>query len=285
MMSEHGLAEATEVLDEVTVWQPHSPEIRDFDISFDYKTDRPARNNPDPDRDSPLLRSHHQLLWTKELCSGVRFAPTAPSVRGHGYLIFTDASGERHWYGSDAITASYSNWLRPRPLVEAIAGLIEGQRARYLNPRYTIGSAMIWPVRKADRPTINQARGIRPLIADRIDLTLECIRRHYAEEPESPLADVLNAYADFFALFGRREQGFRCFVDFFHFQNLVTADYDEVRFFLPFNNFKLPGTPATTEGYVTYREATLNFIDKRGLRMAEWLGDNGPDAGVAAVVP
>ncbi|WP_454697832.1 DUF6994 family protein [Arthrobacter humicola] len=274
-MSGNGLA-----LDEVRGWQAHYPETRVFDTYFDFKTDRPAKTRPDPDRDSPLLRALHQRLWTKELCSGVRFAPTAPSVRGDGYLIFTDASGIRHWYGSDAITASYSQWLRPRRLVEAIAGLTEGQRARYLNPPYTIGSAMIWPVRKADRPTINQARGIRTSIADRIDLTLESIRRHYAEEPESPLADVLNAYADFFALFGRREQGFRCFVDFFHFQDLVSPDYDEVRFFLPLDNFKRPGTPATTEEYVTYREATLDFIEKRGRRMAEWLGEHHPDIDV-----
>ena len=68
-------------------------------------------------------------------------------------------SGARHWYGSDAITASYTGWLRPRPLVDAIAGLTEEQRARYLNPPYTIGSAMIWPVRSKDRPTINRHEG------------------------------------------------------------------------------------------------------------------------------
>ena len=243
-MSEHGL-----VLDEVRGWQPHSPGIRDFDTSFDYKTDGPARTKPDPDRDSPGLRLDHELLWTKKLKSGVLFAPTVPPNRGDGYLIFTDTSGARHWYGSDAITASYTNWLRPRPLVDAIAGLNEEQRARYLNPPYTIGSAMIWPVRSKDRPTINQARGLRSLVGDRMDLTLECIRRHYAGEPESPLTDVLNAYADFFALF----DGFAEFVDFFHLQDLVTPDYDEVRFYLPFENFKRRGTPATTEEHVTYR--------------------------------
>lgn len=205
------------------------------------------------------------------------FRPDRSISSGEGYLIFTDASGARHWYGSDAITPSYSRWLRPRPLVAAIAGLSEEQRARYLNPPYTIGSAMIWPVRKADRPIINQARGFSRLVSDRMDLTLECIRRHYAGEPESPLAGVLNAYADFFALFGRQEQGFRCFVDFFHFQDLVTPDHDDVRFFLPFNSFKRPGTPATTEEYVTYREATLDFIEKRGRRMAEWLRERYPD--------
>jgi hypothetical protein len=264
--------EPIRVLDEVRGWQAHYPETRVLDTSFDFKTDKPARNNPDPDRDSPSLRALHQRLWTKMLNSGVLFAPTVPPNRGDGYLIFTDTSGGRHWYGSDAITASYSSWLRPRPLVDAIAGLTEEQRARYLDPPYTIGSAMIWPVRKADRPTINQARGIRSLIADRMDLTLECIRRHYAGEPESPLADVIDAYADFFALF----DGFKEFVDFFHLQDLVSPDYDKVLFFLPLDNFKRPGTPATTDEYVTYREATLEFIAKRGQRIARWLEDNRP---------
>ncbi|MGP4033373.1 DUF6994 family protein [Pseudarthrobacter sp. 1C304] len=250
--------------------------MRIFDTSFDYKIDRPRKTKPDADRDSPRLRLDHELLWTKKLNSGVLFAPAGPPRRGDGYLIFTDASGGRHWYGSDAITASYTSWLRPRPLVDAIAGLSYGQRARYLDPPYTIGSAMIWPVRSKDRPTINQARGTRPRISDRIDLTLECIRRHYAGEPESPLADVINAYADFFALF----DGFTEFVDFFHYQDLVTPDYDVVRFFLPFDNFQRRGTPATTEEYVEYRENVLDFIAKRGQRMAKWVIENHPDVEV-----
>ncbi|MEQ7734941.1 DUF6994 family protein, partial [Escherichia coli] len=123
-----------------------------FDIFFDFKTDRPAKNRPDADRDSLKLRSLQELLWTKRLNSGVLFAPKAPLRRRDGYLIFTDSSGTRHWYGSDAITASYGRGLRPKALVAAIAGLDEEQRARYLHPPYTIGSAMIWPVRSKDLP-------------------------------------------------------------------------------------------------------------------------------------
>lgn len=247
--------------------------MRVFDTSFDYRTDKPAKTRPDVDRDSPRLRLDHQLLWTKKLNSGVLFAPTAPSARRDGYLIFTDDSETKHWYGSDAITASYSSWLRPRPLVDAIAGLTEEQRARYLHPPYTLGSAMIWPVRSKDRPTINQARGFSLLIADRMDLTLECIRRHYAGEPGSPLAGVINAYADFFKLF----DGFKEFVDFFHLQDLVTPGYDKVLFYLPFGNFERSGIPATTEEFVTYREATLEFIAARNRRMAKWVTENHPD--------
>lgn len=247
---------------------PQQQQPRVFDTSFDYQTDTPP--GTDPDSGSPRLRADHQLLWTKTLNSGVLFEPTARPKRTDGYLIFTDPSRVMHWYGSDAITHSYTGRARTASLANAIASLNEEQRARYLKPPYTIGSAMIWPVRKKERPTMNQARGLRSLIADRMDLTLECIRRHYAGEPESPLANVINAYADFFAFF----DGFKEFVDFFHFQDLVTPDYEEVRFYLPFDNFKRSGMPATKDEYVTYREATLEFVAARNRRMAEWVKEN-----------
>ena len=255
----------------------YTPTMRIFDTSFDYKSDKPARTRPDADRDSPLLRLDHELLWTKKLNSGVAFAPAAPSARRKGYLIFADpVNGNESWYGSDAITSSYTHWLRPKTLVNAISGLNGDQRSRYLDPPYTIGSSMIWPVRKKDRPTMNTARGFGSsgrLIGDRMDLTLECIRRGYAGEPESPLADVIHAYEDFFSLF----DGFAEFVDFFHLQDLVTSDYNEVLFYLPFSDFKSSGLPTTIEEYVTYREATLAFIERRSHRMAKWVMENHPE--------
>ncbi|AMM31932.1 hypothetical protein SA2016_1251 [Sinomonas atrocyanea] len=244
--------------------------MRVFDTSFDYKTDKPAKSRPDADNDSPQLRVDHELLWTKKLNSGVLFAPTAPSARRNGYLIYTDASGERHWYGSDAITNSYTGWLTPNSLAGAVASLSPAQRSRYLNPPYTIGSAMIWPVKSQEPYTINKARRS---IGDRMDLTLECIRRHYAGEGESPLTAVLNAYADFLGLFN----GFEEFVDFFHLQDLVTPDYSKIQFYLPFESFEHPRTPVTATEYVTYREATLEFVARRGRRMAEWVVKNHPE--------
>ena len=245
---------------------------RVFDMTFDYKTDKPARTRPDADRDSPQLRADHELLWTKELRNGDLFEPEAPAVRRKGYLIFTNpTSEEMHWYGSDAITNSYTRWLRPKTLVKAIAGLDDGQRARYLNPPYTIGSSMIWPVRKRHPYTMNRAR-VRRQIADRMDLTLECIRLHYAGEQWSPLAEVIKNYEDFFALF----RDFQGFVEFFHFQDLLTRD-GKVDFFLPLGDFKRHGAPASTPEYVEYREKVLEFIEKRNDRMAEWVIENHPD--------
>lgn len=239
-----------------------------FDPGFDFKLDAPI--GKDPDEYSPTLRQYHQFLWSKPLQSGHVFSLEAPSRRRDGYLTHTRDDGGKFWLGSDAITHSYTTWSRPKALVTALAALDDAQRTRYLNPKYTIGSAMIWPVRSKDRPTINQARGTRAVIADRMDLTLECIRRHYAGQHDSPLGDVLVAYGGFFDLFA----GFAEFIDFFHFQDLVTPDYQGIRFYLPLDDFSRTGTPVSVDEYVTYREATLTFIKLRQQRIADWVASN-----------
>ena len=68
---------------------------------------------------------------------------------------------KRFTVGSDAITNSYTRWGKPKDLVEAKAELSEEQKRRYFDPPYTIGSAMIWPVRTIHLPTLNTARGMR----------------------------------------------------------------------------------------------------------------------------
>lgn len=258
--------------------QQHQPRV--FDTSFDYKADTPSATNPDADKDSQLLRWDHELLWSKQLPSGG--GPFAPKVttRRREYLIVTDADNERHCYGSDAITSSYTNWVKPKKprskaLVEAIAGLDAKQRARYLHPPYTIGSAMIWPVRTKDRDTVNRVRGRNILIADRMDLTLKCIQLHYAGKAGHPLEKATTAYEDFFELFGT----FKGFVDFFHFQDLITpgSDYQDIEYFLEPNGFNRAGTPASTPEYIEYRENVLTFIKKRSVRMAQWVNDNRSD--------
>ena len=54
-----------------------------------------------------------------------------------------------------------------------------------------------------------------------MDLTLECIRRHYLGDPVTPLGETLGRYREFFDLF----DDFRGYVDFFLLQVLVTDDY------------------------------------------------------------
>ena len=79
----------------------------------------------------------------------------------------------------------------------------------------TIGGYIIFPAKTVDnKMTINAARGCNSKIADRFDLTLECIRRFYANEV-SPLSGDLQRYSSFFSLF----QGFQGHVDFFLLQD------------------------------------------------------------------
>ena len=71
--------------------------------------------------------------------------------------------------------------------------------------------------------SMNQRRGMNTLISDRWDLTLECIRRHYAGE-ESPLSKVIESDRAFYELL----IDFKGYVDFFLLQDGVSADYSSV---------------------------------------------------------
>jgi hypothetical protein len=123
----------------------------------------------------------------------------------------------------------------------------------------------VWPAIQVDRkPTINGARGLIRSIDDRLDLTLECVRRFYLGE-DSPLRSTFERYADFFALFS----DFASYVEFFLLQDLTTDDRSGVRFFLPFDGFGSRGVPRDAETYVKYRRHAIEFVRARGQRIAE----------------
>jgi hypothetical protein len=127
-----------------------------------------------------------------------------------------------------------------------------------------MGGMMIFPANKVGgKMTINAQRGCHPRIKDRFDLTVECIRRYYSNEP-SPLSDTLERYAEFFELFG----DFRGYVEFFLLQDLVTDDCSAVKFFLPFNDgFISWPLPKTVEAYREYMQHGLHFIQARNSRI------------------
>jgi hypothetical protein len=126
-----------------------------------------------------------------------------------------------------------------------------------------MGGMIIFPANRVEgKSTINGARGFHPLIKDRIDLTLECIRRYYKNEI-SPLTVVLNRYADFFALFGN----FKGYVEFFLLQDLVTEDFSAIRFFMPFGNFETSAVPKTIDEYLSYKHLTIKFVNDRNQRI------------------
>jgi len=228
-----------------------------IDTAFDFRTDAGGK---DPDSHSPTLRRYHKLLWSKLLPSGAQFDldEYAPGT----YLHHRSDLGE-FYLSSDSVIATFTHWVRLKHITKQLTAA-ENEAFRTIG--YTIGGMMIFPANKVDGGmTINGARGFNQSIADRMDLTLECIRRHYAGE-NSPLSATLERYADFFALF----ESFPGYVDFFLLDDLVVENGDAVKFFMPFENFAPPSVPQDIDTYEEYRRRSIDFIVARNRRIADW---------------
>lgn len=224
---------------------------------FDFRTDTPP--GKDPDQDSPTLRRYHRLLWGRPLPSGNPF--DLSTTRPHAYLYHQSELGE-FFLGSDAVINTFTRWAAMEPIISHIP---DEEREAFHNIGYSIGAMMVWPGNQIDRrPTLNQARGYTygRLIGDRLDLTLEAIRRHY-EGGTSPLASVIARYADFFDLFASFEE----YVDHFLLDDLVEAG--KVRFFTSsFRDFGQSPLPRDMAEYVEYRANSYAFVQARNQRIA-----------------
>jgi len=226
-----------------------------IDVTFDFRLDTPPGR--DPDAFSPTLRRFHQLLWSKPLPGGAPFTLDIDTPRCLHHL---SELGE-FWLSSDAVIPSWSRWRKMAHLIDQVP---EAEREEFMRAGYTIGGMMVFPAKKVDgKQTINGARGLNVKIADRLDLTVECIRRHYLGEP-SPLGDTLSRYAGFFRLF----VDFAGYVDFFLLQDIVNETSCTVRLFMPFDDFAGSPLPKTLEAYVGYRERAMDFIESRNARIA-----------------
>lgn len=227
-----------------------------IDTSFDFRTDSFGKN-ADPDAVSPTLRRYHQLLWSKSLPGGSMFdlSINTPGV----YLHHQSAVGE-FFLSSDTVIPTFTLW----PAMKPITGqLTESENEAFRTIQYTIGGMMVWPGNRIDSmPTINQARGLHPRIKDRMDLTLECFRRHYLGQV-SPLTAALARYNDFFALF----EDFSGYVTFFLLQDMLADDQRAVDFFMPFGDFKTPAVPKDVDAYRSYRQRSIDFIEARNQRI------------------
>ena len=159
-----------------------------IDTAFDFRSDIPGWPDADPDADSPTLRRYHKLLWSKPLRRGELF--TLDDTRRGAYLDHR-SDLEEFWLGSDAVMQTFLRW----PAMRHITGdpsLAENEEFYALG--YTIGGMMVFPSNMIDRLwTLNQARGCSVgKIGDRMDLTLECIRRFYVNG-DSPLGGHYSA--------------------------------------------------------------------------------------------
>lgn len=237
-----------------------------IDTTFDFRSDTPPGR--DPDTWSQTLGRYHEILWSKRLPNGAPLIlrATPPPT----YLHHQSQEGEL-WLSSDAVVPTFKRQASIQPILSQIPA---EEFESFYSLGYTIGGMMVFPAVRVDRHmTINGARGCHPRIRDRFDLTVECIRRHYRNEP-SPLAGTLARYADFFRLFC----DFRGYVEFFLLQDLVTEDCSAVRFFAPFDDFRTSPLPGSVSQYLEYRNLAMRFIEARNCRVSEFC-DREPGEG------
>lgn len=227
-----------------------------IDTTFNMYSDA---NGGDPDATSPTLRRYHKFLWSKPLPSGAQFELRDDKP---GCYLFHSSALEDFSLGSDAITHSYKNQIKKKWLTTQIPKEVQ----ELFDRGSTIGAYIIFPNNQVDRQhTINQARGISRLIDDRFDLTLECIKRFYINEP-SPLADALGRYAAFFRLF----ETFEGYVEFFLLHDLVD-EHGHVKFYLPFDGFQSPPQFANTGDYLAYKNRVESFVHARNQRIEQYV--------------
>jgi len=229
-----------------------------IDVLFDFRSD--ARGK-DPDSHSPTLRRYHKHLWSKALPNGMVFEldDTTPGV----YLHHKSDLGE-FFLSSDSIIPTFTRWKR---MANVIGQFPEAENDAFRGLSYTIGGMMIFPSNQVHKlPTLNGARGLTQSIADRMDLTLECIRLFYLAK-DSPLRATLDRYREFFDLFG----DFAGYVEFFLLQDLVEPDFSRVKFLHPFTDFNANAVPRDIESYQAYRRKTIEFIHARNQRIQQWV--------------
>lgn len=228
------------------------------DTTFNFYSDA---NGGDPDSTSPTLRKYHKILWSKPLPNGKSFKLT-DSKKG-SYLYHNSEIGE-YVLGSDAITHSYRNHKRKLWLTQQIADEV----TELFDTGSTIGAYTIFPNNRIDgKHTINGARGCNSLIDDRFDLTLECIRLFYLGQ-QSPLYNTLLRYKNFFDLF----ENFTGYIEFFLLDDLVDEN-QQIKFYLPFDNFETKPAFAAVEDYLTYKNRVIDFIKSRNKRIENYINN------------
>ena len=228
------------------------------DTSFNFRNDS---NGKDPDSHSPTLRKYHRLLWSKQLPIGEYIE--LEEINSNLVYRFNMQTLK---FGSDSISNSYIGTKKIAHLSDEV---LTSEFEEFRDEGSTIGGYIIFPsARVGGKMTINGARGFNTKIADRFDLTLECIRLHY-QRRENPLDGTFKTAENsfFFSLF----KDFKGYVDFFHLQDLTDGQYEKVSFFTqtekPFINSPIPET--ATE-YREYKTATLEFVRRRNQRIREW---------------
>jgi len=233
--------------------------VIDVDVAFCFYDDPDFR--VDADSDSRVLQSWHGLLWTKELPGGFRIEWSAEEEST--CLVHNSHLGNFR-ISSDTIASTHERYVP-----DLWASVDEESQRAFNRAFYTVGGFIVFPRHPG---SLNQRRGWDRSIADRFDLTLECIRRHYLELDPNPLGAVLSEDAAFFGLFGSGASGFQSYVEFFHLQDLV--DGLSVRWLDGTQDdtwsFSKPALPGNAIAYRRYLESLRGFVEARNERIARW---------------
>ena len=229
-----------------------------IDTTFDVRTDTPV--GKDPDSKSPTLRKYHQLLWSKELPCGQKLELNEKLIGNIG--------DQKYWFSGDCIIQSFTRRRQYQHITQQINPDVIINLKR---KGYTIGGNIIYPANvPKGKMSMNQRRGMLIKLCDRFDLTLECIRRYYLKQ-DSPLYSCIDDFKPFFDAF----VDFKGYVDFFLLQDLVTADYSEVKYWYPFSGeFYSNPLPQTPDEYIKYVDTVIEFLDNRNKRIDAWADKN-----------
>lgn len=234
--------------------------IEDYkiDVNLNMKFDS---DNKDPDTYSKTLNHYHWLLWNKKLPNGLK--PNMKKIGRKRFLLELSSDEQKYTLSSDSIIHSYSKWKK---MLDIIKQINKEDLENFISIGSTIGGYIIFPSKRIDElPTINGIRGMNPLISDRFDFTLECIKRYYKNQ-DSPLYEHLKRYSDYFNLF----INFKGYIDFFLLNDLVDKEYN-IKFWLPFEDFEITSPlPKSVEEYKVYMDNVLSFVNNRNKRISRY---------------
>ena len=242
-----------------------------IDAEFNYKADL---GNKDPDRYSRKLKEDHKELWSKQLPDKRHLQLMIEKGKLIGYVDGTPLFD----FNPDSCVNGYSRSKKYGSIINEWRNNaeIKEELAKYEQRGYVISESIIFPLKddnNSSKWTINRARGCLYPIQDRTDLTLECIRRYYEGNEDSPLKSCLVRYSKFFALFGSSREGFINYVNFFLLNDLVTDNYSKVVNFTSSLDFAHP-FPETEEEYLKYIKSINSFVANRSARIINYISKN-----------
>ena len=222
----------------------------------------------DPDKYNEGLGRAHCELWTSKEKLGV--------LEWH-YLnkLTTTIKDVEFIFSPDSITNSFRNsnrlikslGIKEKDLIANFGNDVDKLISEYLKIDYTIGSSIIFPISIGGNTikwTMNQARGLSCRVHDRIDFTLECIKRFYEGNKDNPLQKALEKSAPFFILFNSFDE----YAHFFFLEDLIDEKGNVISFTSTID-FTSP-FPTTKEQYFQYLSNTIEFIKNRNAKILDW---------------